>query len=158
MKNVISIDNSTHTELDNNTTKSRSVAFLRYNYKKISNSAFKNVTQRVVDQKDSNLCVPISISILLRWALQNQLNIEMDEYNDIYTVENILTVMTMIVFPRSLAGLNDNPCHDEKRTQLTETDKLLKRLKFKTYLNKKGWEIISRLGSARGSFNYSEGL
>ena len=158
MTNVISIDNSTDNELDDYTTKSRSVAFFRSNYKKISNSAFKNVTQRVVDQKDSNLCVPISISILLRWALRNQLSIGDDEYNEIYTIENILTVMTMIVFPKSLAGLNDNPRHNEKKTQFTQVDKLLKRLKFKTFLNKKGWEIISKLGSAKGSFNYCEGL
>ena len=112
----------------------------------------------MLDQKDSNLCVPISISILLRWALKNQLSIGDDEYNEIYTIENILTVMTMIVFPKSLAGLNDNPRHNEKETQFTQVDKLLKRLKFKTFLNKKGWEIISKLGSANGSFNYCEGL
>jgi hypothetical protein len=112
----------------------------------------------VLDQKDSNLCVPISISILLRWALENHLKIVTDEYNQIYTLENILTVMTMIVFPKSLAGLNNNPCHDEKETQFTYVHELLERLKFKTYLSKEGWEIISRIGTALGSFNYREGI
>jgi hypothetical protein len=112
----------------------------------------------VLDQKDSNLCVPISISLLLRWALKNQLKIETDEYDQIYTLENILTVMTMIVFPKSLAGLNYNPCQTEKKLQNTRVHTLLERLRFGTYLSKEGWEIISRIGTARGSFNYGEGI
>jgi len=155
---VISINNCSDNALDDYATRSRSMAFISYGLKRITNFGFTNVTKNVVDQKNSNLCVPISVSILLRSALERQLTIKPDELKENYTIDNILSVMTMIVFPKSLAGLNYNPKEKEQETQYTCVKRLLKRLKFETYLGKRGWEIISRIGSAQGSFDYHEGF
>jgi len=154
---VISVNNSEDNALDDFTTKSRSMAFLRSVFIRKNNTAFKNTTKNVVDQKYSNLCVPISVSILLRTALEKQLNIKPDQLEENYTLENILSVMTMIVFPKSLAGMNYNPKKGEEDTQYTKVHKLLERLKFETYLGKRGWEIISRIGSAQGIFDFQIG-
>jgi len=64
-----------------------------------------------------------------------------DRY-DYYTFEKILTILTMIVYPRSLAGLNLNPKKEENNFQTNDVETLLERICKKTYLRKSGWEII----------------
>ena len=63
----------------------------------------QNLTENILDQKSSNLCVPISVTTLLRFAMKNDLSF-VDEDDD-YTFDKILTTLTMIVYPRSLAKL-----------------------------------------------------
>jgi hypothetical protein len=108
-----------------------------------------------LDQKDSNLCVPISVSVLLRWAIKNDLKVDNLEMKQYFTIEKILTQLTMIIYPRSLAGMNLNPRNKEKKFQHTDIELLLKRIKNETYLHKSGWDII-RVG-LRVSFEFDQG-
>ena len=82
------------------------------------NQDLQNLTQNVLDQKKSNLCVPISVTTLLRHAIKNDLGFE-DEYG-FYSAEAILSNLTLIVYPRSLAGININPKKEETGNQLNE--------------------------------------
>ena len=52
----------------------------------------------------------------------------------------------MIVYPRSMAGLNLNPNEDETNFQMNNVLTLLKRVCQKTYLSESGWDIIRLLG------------
>jgi hypothetical protein len=106
------------------------------------------VTQNVIDQKDSNLCVPISVATLLRFAIKNDLDFE-DEFGD-YSAEAILANLTLIIFPRSMAGLNLNPNEEETEFQsFNQVKLLLNRVCKKTYLMPTGWEIIRKLGHSK---------
>ena len=120
------------------------------------NFDFKNVTQNVLDQKDSNLCVPISVSILLRSAIKEDLNLPEALMKKNFTVEKILTQLTMIIYPRSLAGMSYNPRHSDKQFQHAKIEALLKRMKYPTYLYKSGWDIIGSY-FAKGSFDFQQG-
>ena len=99
---------------DENLTKSCRMAQLKQRMTKAINYDFDYLTKNVLDQKDSNLCVPISVSVLLRWAIKNDLNTENRKMEYHFTVEKILTKLTMIIYPRSLAGMNLNPKNEEK--------------------------------------------
>ena len=119
-----------------------------------TSSDFKNV----LDQKDSNLCVPIAVSVLIRWAIKNDLKSNDRLMEDYFTVEIILTKLTMIIYPRSLAGLNLNPKNEERKFQQNEIELLLKRIKNETYLNHSGWRIISSdYFFASVSFDFDQG-
>ena len=103
-----------------------------------------NLTKNILDQKSSNLCVPISVAALIRFAMKNDLCF-VDVRSD-YTFEKILTTLTMIVYPRSLAGLNLNPKKEETEFQTNDVETLLRRICEKTYLMESGWEIIRKQG------------
>ena len=108
-----------------------------------------NLTRNLINQKDSQLCVPISVSILLKTAIEKDL--EFKDINGYYTTEKILANLTLIVYPRSLAELNYNPNKNETNYQSishTELKLLLERLCKKTYLMDSGWEIIRQIGPA----------
>ena len=122
---------------------------------RVVNFDFRYLTKNVLDQKDSNLCVPISVSVLLRWAIKNDLKVDNLEMKQYFTIEKILTQLTMIIYPRSLAGMNLNPRNKEKKFQHTDIELLLKRIKNETYLHKSGWDII-RVG-LRVSFEFDQG-
>ena len=98
----------------------------------------------MLDQKSSNLCVPISIATLLRFSIKYDLGFE-DEY-DHYSAELILSTLILIVYPRSMAGLNLNPSQEESEFQkFHEIESLLERLCKNTYLMETGWQIIRQL-------------
>jgi hypothetical protein len=110
----------------------------------------QNLTKNILDQKSSNLCVPISVTALLRFAIKNDLGfVEKESIYGVfyYSFEQILTTLTMIVYPRSLAGLNLNPKKEETEFQTNDVETLLRRICEKTYLMESGWEIIRRQGS-----------
>ena len=109
----------------------------------------QNLTQNIIDQKSSNLCVPISVTALIRFAMENDLGFveKGDVLGFFYTYEQILTRLTMVVYPRSLAGLNLNPKKEETEFQTNDVETLLRRICEKTYLMESGWEIIRRQGS-----------
>ena len=122
------------------------------------NCDFKNLTENIVDQKDTMLCVPISVSILLRWAIKKDLKVKDSIMEELFTVEKILTQLTMIIYPRSLAGLNLNPRKKEQKFQDNDIESLLIRMKNETYLHKSGWDIIrDRCQGLNGSFDFEEG-
>ena len=100
----------------------------------------QNLTKNVLDQKWSNLCVPISVTALLRFAMKEDL--AFDDKDNEFIFEKMLTTLTMIVYPRSLAGLNLNPKKEEKEIQTNDVETLLERICKKTYLMKSGWEIV----------------
>ena len=102
----------------------------------------KNLTKNILDQKWSNLCVPISVTTLLRFAIKDDLDF-VDKYDSL-TFDKILTILTMIVYPRSMAGLNLNPKKEEKDFQINDIETLLERICKKTYLRKSGWEIVRK--------------
>ena len=101
----------------------------------------QNLTENVFNQKSSQLCAPISVTTLLRHAIKNDLP-AFDDQLGRFSSERILAALTMIVFPRSLAGLNLNPNNKEKENQENEIEILLKRLCKETYLMRSGWQII----------------
>ena len=157
---IVSIKNaSSYLTLDDpNLTKSVQMASLNQRATKVVNLDFKNLTRNVLDQKESNLCVPISVTSLIRHALKHDINFD-DEYDN-YSIEKLLTIFTMVIYPRSLSGLNLNPNTEENDFQSTETDMLLRRLKNKTYLMESGWEIIRKMGHPnipKSVFNYEQG-
>jgi len=109
---------------------------------KCVNLDIKNLTKNILDQKSSNLCVPISVTTLLRFSIKNDLSF-VDKGNN-YTFDKILTNLTMAVYPRSLAGLNLNPKKEENDFQTNDIETLLERVCKKTYLKESGWEIIRK--------------
>jgi hypothetical protein len=105
----------------------------------------QNLTKNILDQKSSNLCVPISVTALLRFAIKNDLDFveQKNSWGKFYfSSEQILTTLTMIVYPRSFAGLNLNPKKTETEFQTNDVETLLRRICEKTYLMESGWEII----------------
>ena len=128
---------------DPNLTKSLNVSCLKPTATRCVNQDLQNVTQNVLDQKSSDLCVPISVATLLRFAIKNDLDFQ-DGDGD-YSAEAILATLTLIIFPRSMAGLNLNPNEKEKEFQTNEIELLLERLCEKTYLMETGWQIIRQL-------------
>jgi hypothetical protein len=134
---------------DQNLTKSCAMAELKQRMKRVVNFDFDYLTKNVLEEKDSNLNVPISVSVLLRWAIKNDLKVNDDIMERYFTVEKILTQLTVIIYPQSLAGMN---------LKHNEIELLLKRIKYETYLNKSGWDIIRCYDSvAKGSFDYNQG-
>ena len=132
---------------DPNLTKSVQLCSLKQRLTKTINVDFSNLTKNVVNQKDSNLCVPISVTSLIRHALREDDKVGDWEMERNFTFEKIFAALTMEIFPRSLAGLNLNPKEKEKDFQtFNEVELLLKRIKLPTYLNKSGWKYISGLG------------
>ncbi|CBY33157.1 unnamed protein product [Oikopleura dioica] len=130
--------------INKNLTKSVHVSSLKQNATKRVDQDLKNVTKNVLDQKSSNLCVPISVATLLRSAIEKDLGFIDDKY-DAYSAEKILSTLTLIVYPRSMAGLNLNPNKKETEFQLNEIELLLERLCKKTYLMETGWQIIRKI-------------
>jgi len=128
---------------DPNLTKSLNVSCLKQNATKLVNQDLQNVTKNVFDQKSSNLCVPISVTTLLRFAIKNDLPFEDTLGN--YSAEKILATLILIIYPRSMAGLNLNPKKEETEFQLNEIELLLERLCKNTYLMESGWNIIRKL-------------
>ena len=157
---IVSIDkSSSYLTLDDpNLTKSVQMSSLKQRATRAVNMDFQNLTKNVFDQKDSQLCVPITVCSLIRHALKDDLNF--DDEHDNYSMEKLLTIFTMVIYPRSLAGLNLNPNAEEKDFQTSETDLLLRRLKNKTYLMESGWEIIRKMGHPnipKSVFTYKTG-
>jgi hypothetical protein len=143
---------------DRNLTKLCVMAQLKQRMTRVVNYNFVNLTKNIVNQKDSNLCVPISVSVLLRWAIKNDLKVNDFKMERYFTIEKILTQLTMIIYPRSLAGMNLNPKDDEKKSQLTRIDLLLTRIKNETYLHQSGWDSIRMNNNiAKGSFDFKKG-
>ena len=128
---------------DPNLTKSCHVSSLKQNATKCVNQDLQNLTKNVFDQKSSNLCVPISVATLLRSAIKNDLGFE--DKNGFYSAEKILSTLTLIIYPRSMAGLNLNPNEEETEFQLNQIEFLLERICKKTYLMPTGWQIIRQL-------------
>ncbi|CBY13853.1 unnamed protein product [Oikopleura dioica] len=142
IKKIISIKNASGSFVldDPNLTKSCQMSNLKQKMTKCVNLTMQNLTKNILDQKSSNLCVPISVTTLLRFAMKNDLSFV--DKNDQNTFDKILTILTMIVYPRSLAGLNLNPKKEESQFQTNDVETLLKRICKKTYLKESGWEII----------------
>jgi hypothetical protein len=89
------------------------------------------------------LSVPISVACLLRFAIKNDLDFE--DKLGAYSTQSILAHLTLIVFPRSMAGLNLNPKKEEEKFQLNQVELLLNRLCKKTSLMESGWQIIRQI-------------
>ncbi|CBY16104.1 unnamed protein product [Oikopleura dioica] len=128
---------------DANLTKSVHVSSLKQNATRCVNQDLQNVTKNVLDQKSSNLCVPISVTTLLRYAIEKDLGFENKSGH--YSAERILSTLILIVYPRSMAGLNLNPNEEENEFQFNEIELLLERLCKKTYLMETGWNIIRKI-------------
>ena len=130
---------------DPNLSKSVAMACLKHMLTRSRKIAFHNLSKNVLNQKFSNLCVPIAVTTLIRYSLAHDLKFH-DERNE-YTFDRILTSLTMVVYPRSLAGLNLNPKEEETDFQKNDIESLLKRLTKNTYLSPSGWDIIRNINS-----------
>ena len=152
---IISLPNAPESFcLDSNLTKSYQMSNFKQQMTKCVNAELRNLTKNTLDQKWSNLCVPISVTALLRFAMKNDLNF-FDNSKE-YTFEQILTTLTMIVYPRSLAGLNLNPKKEEKYFQTNDIETLLERICKKTYLRESGWEMIRNIDSCKPAISSCE--
>jgi hypothetical protein len=142
MTKIISVPNASISFCfdDPNLTKSLNMSNLKHQMTKCFNLTMQNLTKNIPDQKSSNLCVPISVTALIRFAIINDLNFV--DQKEQYSFEQILTILTMIVYPRSLAGLNLNPKKEEIEFQTNDVETLLQRICKETYLMESGWEII----------------
>merc|ERR1712176_621680 len=141
IKKIISLQNIPSSFiLEKKLTKSVNMSCWKQQMTKCVNADMQNLTKSILNQKWSNLCVPISVTTLLRYAIKEELAF-VDKYNE-YTCERILTTLTMIVYPRSLAGLNLNPKKEESKSQTNDIETLLERISEKTYLKPSGWEIV----------------
>ena len=145
---------------DENLTKSYQMSNIRQQMTKCVKADMQNLTKNILNQNWSMLCVPISVATLLRFAMKNDLSFA-DKYNE-YTIERILITLTMIVYPRSLAGLNLNPKKEEQKFQMNDIETMLKRICCKTYLKESGWDIIKGTkcrDTPKDSFcNYEQGI
>lgn len=144
LSKIISLPSSSSNYIldDQNLTKSWRMSSLKQKATRCVNQDLQNLTKNVIDQKDSNLCVPISVASLIRHAIKHDLNFE----SKYLTLEYIFVTITMVVYPRSMAGLNINPKEEETQFQTNDVETLLKRVCQKTYLMRSGWEIIKSLG------------
>jgi len=136
---------------------------LKQKMTKFVNFDFQNLTENVFDQKWSNLCVPISVTTLLRFSMKNDLSFDdklsLYKFNN-YTFDKILTNLTMRIYPRSLAGLNLYPKKEESDFQMNDIETMLERICKKTYLKKSGWEIVRKQGypePAKSTCEYKKG-
>jgi len=141
---------------DENLKKSSAMAELKERMTKIVNLDFQNLTNNVLDEKDSALCVPISVSVLLRWAIKNDLKVDESTMEQYFTVENILSKLTMMIYPRSLSGMNLNLKKEETEFQHNNIELLLKRMKNETFLQKNGLDV-KIYGEAKASFDFNKG-
>ena len=145
--------------LDENLTKSCNMSSWKQQMTKCNRMDLKNVTRNVLDQKESELCVPITVTTLLRYAIKKDLGFI--DVKKQYTFEKILLNLTMRVYPRSLAGLNLNPRAKEHDFQMGQIDTFLKRICNETYLKQTGWKIIRKQGTwpqpARSICKFKEG-
>ena len=162
---IVSLKNiPSHVSLDDeNLTKSYGMAFLKQRLTRYLNKDFENLTKNVLDQGDSDLCVPISVSVLVRWAIKNDVKLD-ESYLDYiletyFSIDIIFPTLTMIIYPRSLAGFTLNPKQEEQGFQENEIELLLKRLKYPTYFFESGWDMIRNYGTTRidAEFDYEEG-
>ena len=87
---------------DANLTKSVQVSSLKQNATKCVNQELENVTKNVLDQKSSNLCVPISVATLLRFAIKNDLGFK--DKLDFYSAESILSTLIIITVHNNDSG------------------------------------------------------
>ena len=74
---------------DPNLTKPVDMSSWKIEMTKCVHHDMTNIARNVLNQKSSNLCVPIAVSILLRYAIQNDLGIDLvnDDVDKMYTVE-----------------------------------------------------------------------
>jgi len=147
LTDIISLQNASQTASglfldDPNLTESYQLSNLKQEMTKYVNVDLQNLTQNIPDHKSSNLSVPISVTALLRFAIKNDLAYDDDEKE--YSFDKIMTTLTMIVYPRSMAGLNLNPKEKEKDYQMNHVETLIERICQKTFLSESGWEIIRR--------------
>jgi len=117
---------------DENITKSCQVSSLKQSLTKFISTDMRNLTRKIINQKDSYLCAPISVTTLLRHAMEHDLAFHKKDFS--HSFENILSSITLVIYPRSMAGLNLNPNRKEIKNQLTQIQLLVERICYKTYL------------------------
>ena len=136
-------------DLDASLTKSLQMCQLNRHLKRGREINFHNVTRNTLNQGDSNLCVPVNFTTLLRHAIKEHCCEEHPEYKIMkraFTSERILYFLTMRIYPRSLAGLNLNPNDIEiKYQRFHEFEDLLKRMVRPTYAFQAGWDWMRRI-------------
>jgi len=136
-------------DLDANLTKSLQMCQLNGHLKRGRTIGFQNVTRNAINQGDSNLCVPVNFTTLLRHAIKEHCCEEHPAHKVMgraFTFERIFYFLTMRIFPRSLAGLNLNPNAAEIRYQrFREFEDLLKRMLRPTYAYQAGWDWMRRV-------------
>ena len=134
---------------DENLTQSCQLSHLKNNMTKCVFNGMKNLTRRIADQKSSQLCVPISITNLIRHAMKHDLGFM--KVDQSHSFENILSSLVLVIYPRSMAGINMNPKIKETERQTTQIETLLQRVCYKTFLMPSGWKIIRKLGDKNDS-------
>ena len=106
---------------------------------------FSNVTQSVMLQRNTNLCVPISVCDLFYTVLQlftDELRIKLLKYK--LSREHLISCLTMRLTPRSLHEWSQYGAIGEVDTsnQLTVAERVLNRIVNRTYFECEGWRIL----------------
>jgi len=108
-------------------------------------SMFSNVTKSVMIQRNTNLCVPISVCDLFYSVLQSftdELRIKLLKYK--LSREHLIACLTMRLTPRSLHEWSQYGAIGEVDTsnQLTVAERVLNRIVNPTYFECEGWRIL----------------
>ena len=118
--------------LDSNITKSIQMSEMKFEFTKFFHEGFQNVTRHVIDQKDSALCVPICVANLLCSAILECVKtkrlprylhedcFDVEKVKEAFSFKRIFHFITFLIYPRSLAGMNLNPNHDEIQKQYSQ--------------------------------------
>jgi len=134
--------------LDENLTKSLQMSQLNRKLRRGLTIGFQNITRNTLDQGESDLCVPVNFTTLLRHAIKEKCS-KKEEYKILgraFTSERILYFLTMRIYPRSLAGLNLNPDGREiKYQRFRNFETLLDRMVRPTYAFEAGWDWMRRI-------------
>ena len=136
--------------MKSNTCESLGVNVIRQILSRKTDEQFQFLSKNVVNQKDSQLCVFLSVASLFRHAIKCFLEQEgeapLDEDDGFFTFESVFLVMTMILLPRNLAGLElrRNQTAQKFHAQEANIVQVLKRLTHATFFEREGWKIIAR--------------
>ena len=135
--------------LDRNLTKSLQMSELNRQLQRGLTISFQNITRNTLDQCESDLCVPVNLTTLLRHAIKEHCSRKNPKFKVMeraFTAERILYFLTMRIYPRSLAGLNLNPDEGEIDYQrFRRFEDLLERMVRPTYAFEAGWDWMRRI-------------
>ena len=133
------------------------MANLKHRLARIVNLDFMTLTAKNIDERQRSLSVAFSVSALLRWAINNDLKTSDMKMESKYSLDKIFIILTMVIYPRSFRGFNLNPRKADGNFQATDVEILLRRLKYPSYLNRSGFDILKESGDLEGELDFHQG-
>ena len=133
--------------------------------KKLTNRASGIITDRVHNQRQTNLCASFAGTTTIRGAakrflLSNGITLQhisddLEAVQGVFTFNKMLTLLTGCVSPRSLDGLLVNSQNDQKfiSAQFQTISNVKNRLVWKTALEDEGWKRILSISKLFEKYN-----